>query len=385
MLRFDSPQKFEIIEDANGYLLAQGVIASSGEQLIYRDGIETITDDALFENIDEWEGLPVTMEHPKSGLLNPSNTQKYQVGSVIKAWRKDNELWAKFRVTVKDAIDSVKSGLRGLSAGYKVALNADGTKQIGRLNNHLALVETGRSPSSGIRSDERRDSYDINGEHPMLIKFPDGATVKLDCADSEGQLLQTKIDALASRADAAEEEVKKVDKELTKVTDAEEDMPVSEKLLKMKMMMDQAKKDGESAEKLKELQGKYDEMKEQVEKSKEKMDSSEFTAIIDTLEKVQSIDPSIKLRTDSGKLKSECELIEEGLKAHNKDVKLDSADKGDAKYMRARLDAAIEVREMMNLSSQRPAFNANRGDSGERKMTVQEKANRSFYNPGEAK
>ncbi|MGL5727779.1 MAG: hypothetical protein ACRCYD_07990, partial [Plesiomonas sp.] len=81
----------------------------------------------------------------------------------------------------------------------------------------------------------------------------------------------------------------------------------------------------------------------------------------------------------------ECELIEEGLKAHNKDVKLDSADKGDAKYMRARLDAAIEVREMMNLSSQRPAFNANRGDSGERKMTVQEKANRSFYNPGEAK
>ena len=82
-MRVDSAQRFEIIEDDNGYITAEGIIATAGEKLQYGNQTETITDNALFGNMDEWEGLPVTLQHPR-GLLDTTNTQKHQVGSVIK-------------------------------------------------------------------------------------------------------------------------------------------------------------------------------------------------------------------------------------------------------------------------------------------------------------
>ena len=166
-MRVDSAQRFEIIEDDNGYITAEGIIATAGEKLQYGNQTETITDNALFGNMDEWEGLPVTLQHPR-GLLDTTNTQKHQVGSVIKVERRGDSLWAKFKVTSKNAIDAVKSGLRGLSAGYRATL--DGANQVARSNNHLALCNVGRSPSSGIR----RDSNDLGDSQMVAIKFPDG-------------------------------------------------------------------------------------------------------------------------------------------------------------------------------------------------------------------
>lgn len=363
-MRFDSPTEFSITEDDNGFLVAQGVIATAGEKLVYKEGTEVIGESALFENMDSWAGLPVTYTHPRTGLLNPSNTQKHQVGSVIKAWRQDNQLWAKFRVTVKDAIDAVKSGMRGLSAGYRVVM--DGSTQAARSNNHLAICGLGRSPSSGIRGDELRGSHDINGEEPMIIKFPNGKEIKLDCSDAEAQLLQYQIDALALRADEAEGDLEKV---LSQV-DEDEDMPASEKMLKLKMMLDQAKKDGEDITK---LQAQYDELKAQCDEGADKMDSADIDAILTAHEKAQRIDSTIKLRKDDGSIKSAKELMTEAVTKHDKDIKLDGKSDG---YLEARLDAAIEHIDANNVRKQR------QDGSGKptTKQTVQERADAKAMN-----
>lgn len=151
--RYDAAQKFTFKEDENGFIEAEGVIATAGEKLIYGHGIETISEKALFENMDGWLGLPVTVQHPKD-LLTAATTKEHQVGSVTKVWRQDNQLRVKFKLTTKKGIEAVKNGLRGLSAAYRAVM--DGMTQVGRTNNHLAICNVGRSPSSGIRSDSRQ-------------------------------------------------------------------------------------------------------------------------------------------------------------------------------------------------------------------------------------
>ena len=353
-MRFDAGQKFKITEDSNGFITAEGVIASAGEKLIYKDGVETIAESALFSNMDDWEGLPLTMTHPKT-LLNPQTVQKHQVGSVIKAWRKDNQLWAKFKVTSLNALSAVRKGLRGLSAGYNVQLDSN-RNQVHRLNNHLALVEAGRSPSSGIRSDERRDSFDLTqpqeSKTMYVIKFPQGTEVKLDCTEAESQLLQGGIDAMQSKFDAESSEEK-------------------DKLDEMKAKIEGMKKDGESTEK---LQATYDALFEKMEKSKEeakgKMDSDDLAIIFDTHEKAQQLNSAIKIRKDSGAIKTARELVEEALPEVKFDGKSDD-------YAFARLDSTIEFSSSDNVKKQRGDCQDNNVKTT---LTVQQRSDAKFYN-----
>ena len=367
MLRFDSARKFKIVEDDNGFIVAEGVIASAGEKLVYRDGIETVTESALFENMDEWSGLPLTLQHPRD-LLTPETTQKHQVGSVVKAWRQDNELWARFKITVKSAVDAVKSGMRGLSAGYRVALD-DAKNQIARSNNHLAICDVGRAQSSGIRADQR-ESFEIEeGKSMPSIKFANGKEFKLDCSDAEATLIQQQIDGVETRADSAEKSLLAVDTFLSEHFDmSEEDM--TKKLDEMKTQIEQMKKDGEDFSK---LQGQYDQLKEEQEKSKGKMDSGEMCAILDAHEKVVRVDSAIKLRKEDGSIKSADDLYREALISINKDIKLDGK---NAVYVEARLDAALENLDADNVRKQRGEdFRKDSSDG----LTVQERANQSFY------
>lgn len=365
-MRFDSARKFKIVEDSNGFLVAEGVIASAGEKLVYKDGVETISESALFQNMDEWEGLPLTLNHPKT-LLTPDTAQKHQVGSVVKAWRQDNELWARFKVTAKTALDAVKSGVRGLSAGYLAQL--DGQTQVGRSNNHLALCPVGRSPSSGIRADERRDSFDLNNEvnNMYTIKFPNGKEIKLDCSEAESQLLQGQIDGLSSRADEAESSLVAVNDFMCEHFDMEEKTDMAKKLDMMKDKLEQMKKDGEDTEK---LQAQYDELQEKMKKSEGKMDSNELSEIFDTHEKALKLNHDIKIRKDSGEIKTSREIAIEAMP----NVKMD--DKCDI-YVMARLDSAIENIESDNVRKQRG--NSQRIDS-KNTQTVQQRADSAFYN-----
>ena len=313
--------------------------------------------------MDEWSGLPLTLNHP-SKFVTPESAQKVQVGSVIKAWRKDNQLWAEFKITAKKAIDAVRKGMRGLSAGYEVALQ--NKVQVARQNNHLALCSVGRAQSSGIRADER-ESFDNYGDKTMpVIKFPNGKEMKLDCSDAEAELMQSQVDSLSARADEAEGSLVLVSDFMSQHFDSEEGSDMSKKLKDMKAKIDAMKAKGEDYEA---LQGKYDAMKKEMEKSKSKMDSDEFGAILDTHEKVLKLNPEIKIRKDSGELKTTRELLEESMPETKFDGKDDS-------YVDAFVDFSIENQSTKNIQSQR----GNRNDSGsDEKLTVQQKADQSFY------
>lgn len=369
-MRFDvANTKFKIVEDGNGFITAEGIIATAGEKLRYLNSTETIGESALFESMDEWEGLPLTLNHPRT-MLTPNSAPKHQVGSVVKAWRKDNQLWARFKITAKKAIDAVRSGVRGLSAGYLT--NLDGATQVARQNNHLAIVPVGRSPSSGIRADERRDSFDINqeGKNMPVIKFPNGKEIRLDCSDAEAELMQGHIDALSARADTAETSLVSVSDFLSEHFDMEEDMDMSKKLDAMKEKIAAMKKDGGDITK---LQAQYDALKEKLEKSKGKMDADELGAIFDTHEKALKLNAKIKIRKDTGEVKSMRELACEAMP----EVKFD--DKSDD-YVMARLDASVEFASDKNVRNQRAdGLEPPKSSS----LTVQQKADKQFYHGNE--
>lgn len=150
--RYDSTNSITFEEDANGFLTVHGVVATAGERLIYKDGIETVAESGLFGKADALLGIPVTNDHPRSGLLNPSTAQAHQCGSVT-SWRKDGKsLKVSMKVTDANAIRDIKAGKMGISAGYTCKVDGNGN-QVERTYNHIAIVQRGRSPSSGIRAD----------------------------------------------------------------------------------------------------------------------------------------------------------------------------------------------------------------------------------------
>lgn len=362
-MRFDSASQFEILEDSNGYITAQGIIATAGEQLQYGNQTETISENALFGNMDEWEGLPVTLQHPR-GLLNPSNTQAHQVGSVIKVERRGDALWAKFKVTSKKAVDAVKSGLRGLSAGYRATL--DGATQIARSNNHLALCNVGRSPSSGIR----RDSNDLGDGQMASIKFPDGTEVKLDCSDAEATLLQNGVNALAERADSARDDHDELYDFIMKLDSDDTEMSIQEKMKKLKKDMENA---GEDKKKISKLKAEYDALVEKDKKSNEKMDSADVMSMLETVKKCEKLHPKLEVKNDSGEFKSLNEMIVESLKSKDENIKLDGYEE-DCSYLAARLDAAIEMSDAFSArGNQKPQ------PKTQNTVSAQERADSKFY------
>ncbi len=360
MLRFDSGTKFKILEDANGFITAEGVIATAGEKLRYGQTEETIAESALFENMDEWEGLPLTLQHPKS-FVTPDNAQKHQVGTVVSVRRDGDSLIAKFKITSRKAIDAVKSGLKGLSAGYKVAM--DGLTQVARENNHLALCNVGRSPSSGIR----RDSYNSDGAEMQTIKI-NGKEIKLDCSDAEAQLLQNEINGVEeTRNDAQDAFNQLVDGiQSIKLDEKEEKIEVKEKIEKIKADMIKYKSD---KKKMSELQGQLDALKES---GKSKMDSADVENLLSTYDICKKADSKFAIKNDSGEFKTQSEMLVEALKSVSPDIKLDGKEE-NIDYLQARLDAVIDFK---NISKSRGNPDGGKKHDG---LSAQERADAKFF------
>lgn len=188
VIRFDAPNNLRIEQDASGFLMVSGVIASLSDKLNYNGTIETIAESALFDDMEQLEGTPLTLRHPKD-FVTPETAQQYQVGSVVKAWREGDELWCKIKVTAKSAIDAIRiQGMRGLSAAYDVVMN--GLTQVKRIMNHVALCSVGRAQSSGIRSDSR-DSFDSK---TVQERFDDLFYKKPEKSPNDGLTVQQRAD-----------------------------------------------------------------------------------------------------------------------------------------------------------------------------------------------
>lgn len=346
--------------DENGYLRITGVAARTGilTYMLPSGGIrrELVPAETLFaeDSVSTLSGSPVTIEHP--GVLNAETAQQYSRGSVPAAKADGDKLKVDVVVTAQDAIDTIQAGKRQLSPGYRAELDFtpgeyEGQRydavQVKRVYNHLAIVQSARGGSEcrlhldSLSADGINCAVEINQPtteevHKMpTVKLHSGATVEVADA-STATALQTEINQLSERADAADGMVEK--------------------------------------SKFDELQGKYDAMAEELEtlkgKSGEKMDSDEIGAYIETVDKAKKLKPDVEVKQDGAYL-SEVEIMAQAMG-------IDATDKTED-YIRGRFDTKVEQAESDGMRKQRET----RADSAERPMTGREKFMKAQQEPKE--
>lgn len=237
--RFDVGEISGVEISPQGYLRCDGRITRVGV-FTYRDSRGDIRrelrlPDEVFraDALGSFALAPLTNDHPAEEL-NPRNTGKYQVGTIVDP-RADGEfIAARIQITDAAAIEAVEAGRRDLSCGYVADLEerggvtagidgiADGLRfdaiQRNIRGNHVALVDVGRAgPGAALRLDHadaemisdptrnpdpkpatKRAGAPDPGE-PMSIK------IKIDGVDHE--VGETAAQAIAKSQQAAEAEL----------------------------------------------------------------------------------------------------------------------------------------------------------------------------------
>ena len=223
-----------------GYLVCHDVPITRLGTLLYKDGEVPIDSDGsgvlkverfaeqVFApaTIQSFEGKPVTLGHPTE-MVTPETWKEQAVGQIQDVRRGTGEmhsfLIADLLITVKEAIELIKSGLREVSCGYDaeyVQIRPGVGAQSNIIGNHLALVVKGRAGKQCAIMDH--DALD-NGkkEKRMGLKEKIGAFFKTldgmpedeleklvkgttDAAtvDSRMAALEGKFDKLVSTLDA---------------------------------------------------------------------------------------------------------------------------------------------------------------------------------------
>lgn len=158
------------------------------------------------ETISSFEGKPVTAGHPDD-FVTPENWRDLAVGHTtnVRAVEEGDEgyIMADLVITVQEAIDAIKEGLREVSCGYEADYtdNGDGTgAQKGILGNHVALVPRGRCGSQCAI----KDAQTQNKGEPMTLKekFIDALSRVFDSV--EGEEPEVKDQEEAPEAEAKE-------------------------------------------------------------------------------------------------------------------------------------------------------------------------------------
>lgn len=321
--------------DDNGYLRIDGYAAKAGVlTYLLPDGTirkEYVPAETLFnsDSLNSLIGAPVTVEHP--GVLNSDNASQHSRGSVPKADADGEKLKVGVVITAKDAIESVKSGKRQLSPGYRAELDFtpgeyQGIKydavQTRRVYNHLAIVSSARGgpecrlhldslKADGVSCAVEVTTQPTTDEVTLMptVKLTSGATVEVADA-STANALQNDLNQLSKRADAADK------------------------------MVDQTKYD--------ELQGKYDALMAEMEKMKadmgKKMDSDEIGSYIQTVESARKLKSDVEIKADGQYLPAT------GIMAAA--LGIDAKDKSE-EYIKGRFDHALELLGKDSIAKQR--------------------------------
>ena len=339
--RYDAGGTVAARLDDNGYLRVDGVAAKAGVlTYLLPDGTirrEYVPAETLF-NADSLAGLagvPVTIEHP--GIVTAETAAQYSKGSVSGEPKADgNNLKVGIVLTNADAIQSVQSGKRQLSPGYKAELDYtpgeyEGVKydavQTRRVYNHLAVVQSARGgPECRLNLDGLNCAVEVPNQPTEVksmatVQLKSGATVEVADA-STASTIQNELNALQARADAADN------------------------------MVEKAKYD--------ELQGKYDALMEKMNKEpEEKQDADQLGAFIETVEQARKLKTDLEIKQD-GKY-----LTPEQIMASA--IGIDAKDKSP-EYIKGRFDAAIELGKAKSVAEQRSD-----GQTVERTLTGREK------------
>jgi hypothetical protein len=315
--------------DSNGFLRIDGVAAKAGVLTYLKpDGSivrELVTAGTLFhaDALATLQGAPVTVGHPVVGLLNAENARSYSKGAVGAIKQDGTHLAVSMTVTDSDAISAVNRGSRQLSPGYTAVMDYTPGEfegqhydaiQVSRTYNHLAIVDSARGgPECKINLDGFSCAVEVNQppeEKPMpTVKLPNGATVEVADA-STASTIQSELNSLQSRADAADE------------------------------MVDKAKFD--------ELQGKYDSMVEEMAKLKEvkeeKADADQIGAYISVIESARKLKADVEVKAD-GKYLDPAAIMAAALG-------IDAAGRS-IEYIQGRFDSALELQGAESIAKQR--------------------------------
>jgi hypothetical protein len=175
--RAGAPLRRAHVRESDGAHLYEGIASREGV-LIYQTPNgprrELVTLDALKSMAGSLPRATLTLTHP-AAFVSPDNVGKHGVGDVDGEMVIEEEdtqgAFARVRVAVRrrDAIDSIARGTHELSVGYDATLDeTPGThpvfgpydaRQIGRVVNHLAVVDRGRAGASvALRTDALESS-----------------------------------------------------------------------------------------------------------------------------------------------------------------------------------------------------------------------------------
>lgn len=207
-------------------------VDSEGQQRV-----EYVTAEELFKTDSlETAGLaPVTLGHPKDGMVTPDNWQKYSVGasgSTIKANPENGVVDVVFVVGAREALDRVDAGeITEVSAGYTAVVEqrADGKfYQTDRKYNHLALVERGRAgPDVKLHLDAADDwaiqTFDDCSTPRKDMKTYKGMEMSEDAVKAF-QDMEDKLEKITADMAGMKEKKDSAESELLTTVTAERDM-----------------------------------------------------------------------------------------------------------------------------------------------------------------
>lgn len=178
--------------------------------------------------------LPITLEHPKNGLLDSSTIDSTKiVGVTLHSWVQGEEIWALGKIFDKRLIKDFGKKIGSTSPGFGVFCyiisSGEKVSEVPTDINHLALVHQGhwdqKEGSVGF------DDSKIERRKDMQEVKPSGTALELnDVVEAPKSVVeQAKLDGIQARLDAIDEKLsKRVDEETEKKEEPMEDVKVDE-------------------------------------------------------------------------------------------------------------------------------------------------------------
>lgn len=304
--------------------------------------------------LEACSGLPVLIQHPedtKDRFLDGINYKDHTVGTITKAFVKENEVWGVARILDPLVLNLILNGLNSTSPAISShnTIREDGnTDEHFDYIDHLALVVDGYWDAYSRKAIQIDEKNNIKGGGDMpeeLEKKVDNDVPEEDKKVDNGDKIDTliaKVDALlnalaSKKTDNAEEEVeKKVDNddkaEDKKVdNDDEEDKKVdnSEEEDKKVDNEEEEKKVDNNVEKIIPKTDSCEEKKEKVDNKEEE----EVMNVADEEEKGKLVDSAIALGQSYSDMKTPRLLNNDTKTSYLRRILLSNRDKVDSKYI----------------------------------------------------
>lgn len=352
--------------DSNGFVRVEGVVARVGIMEYFEDGKvvrEFVPPEALFnqDSMDSLSGSPVTLQHPPE-LVNSANYAQYSQGSVATTRQDGNNLIANLTIVGSEAINAVESGIDELSPGYAVELDETpgewngqryDRKQTRRFYNHQAIVDAARGGRECRLNFDCAIAVIPENNDVAKVKLPNGETVDLS-AENAAASIEAAFGTQGARVDSLRGGFLKLVKKHR--TDAEGDMPNEEST--------DEEVTGSVEAMIEKLNGRISELEAKVDamtppattsETEERTDSVDIGAMLSVIENARKLNAAVTHTDSKGKLKSATEIMADAL-AENKKFNADK--KGDAGYVAAFFDIALNDANDEALRKQRDGFNA---------------------------